>query len=91
MLENFYLDEHVRYVLTVYPVAVLWLAGSVSQSDQPGSYIYDFSGMHPAFSVPPLSSDFCDQVTCVVWRSPPHSQGLEITITADLNSCSPLA
>ncbi|XP_059901220.1 uncharacterized protein LOC132452557 [Gadus macrocephalus] len=43
LLENFYLDEHVRYVLTVYPVTILWLAGSVTQSALPGNYIYDFS------------------------------------------------
>ncbi|KAJ3611044.1 hypothetical protein NHX12_021060 [Muraenolepis orangiensis] len=29
LLENFYLDEHVRYVLTGYPVVILWLSGSI--------------------------------------------------------------
>ena len=62
-MENFYLDEHVRYVLTVYPVTILWLAGSVTQSALPGNYIYDFSGKHPAF--PSLNDEFCNEVTGV--------------------------
>jgi len=55
LLENLYLDEHVRYVLTVYPVVVLWLVGSVTESISPGSHIHVFAGTRTA-----LGSGFND-------------------------------
>lgn len=44
LLENFWLDKHVRYILTTHPVVVLWLAGTLSNSDSPGSQVYIFTG-----------------------------------------------
>ncbi|KAM6970853.1 uncharacterized protein LKV04_016587 isoform 2-T2 [Tautogolabrus adspersus] len=42
LLENFYLDEHVRYIVTIYPVVILWLTGILSNSSSPESSIYIF-------------------------------------------------
>lgn len=44
LLENFYLDEHVRYIVTIYPVVILWFSGSLSNSDSPQSRSYIFAG-----------------------------------------------
>lgn len=44
LLENFYLDEHVRYIVTIYPVVILWLTGTLSNSISPESDIYIFAG-----------------------------------------------
>lgn len=44
LLENFYLDEHVRYIVTIYPVVILWLTGILSNSDYPESPVYIFAG-----------------------------------------------
>ncbi|XP_034562598.1 uncharacterized protein LOC117829143 [Notolabrus celidotus] len=32
-LENFYLDKHVRYIVTTYPVVFLWLTGVLTNSN----------------------------------------------------------
>lgn len=44
LLENFYLDEHVRYIVTIYPVVILWLFGTLNNSSSPESQIYIFEG-----------------------------------------------
>lgn len=45
LLENFYLDQHVRYIVTIYPVVILWLTGTLSCSSSPGDQIYIFAGI----------------------------------------------
>lgn len=49
LLENFWLDKHVRYIVATHPVVILWLAGTLSNSDSPGSQVYIFTGSfwHP--------------------------------------------
>lgn len=49
LLENFWLDKHMRYIVTTHPVVILWLAGTLSNSDSPGSQVYIFTGSvwHP--------------------------------------------
>lgn len=44
LLENFHLDKHVRYIVTVYPVVMLWMSGVLSNSSSHGSTVYIFSG-----------------------------------------------
>lgn len=44
LLENFYLDEHVHYIVTIYPVVILWLTGIMSNSASPEHHIYIFAG-----------------------------------------------
>ncbi|AWP20515.1 Hypothetical protein SMAX5B_004663, partial [Scophthalmus maximus] len=43
LLENFYFDEHVRYIVTIYPVVILWLTGILNNSSSPESPIYIFA------------------------------------------------
>ncbi|XP_020507725.2 uncharacterized protein [Labrus bergylta] len=50
LLENFYLDEHVRYIVTIYPVVILWLTGILSNSSSPESSIYIFVALILAIS-----------------------------------------
>lgn len=45
LLENFYLDKHVRYVVAIYPVVILWLSGTLSNSDSPEGEVYIFAGI----------------------------------------------
>ncbi|KAK7881774.1 hypothetical protein WMY93_030183 [Mugilogobius chulae] len=33
LFENFYFDEHVRYIFTIYPVIMLWLSGNIDNLD----------------------------------------------------------
>ena len=44
LLENFHLDKHVRYIVTVYPVVMLWMSGILSNSSSHGTSVYIFSG-----------------------------------------------
>ena len=44
LLENFHLDKHVRYIVTVYPVVMLWMSGVLSNSSSHGTSVYIFSG-----------------------------------------------
>lgn len=44
LLENFYIDEHMRYIVTTYPVVILFLAGTLSNSGSSESFIYTFEG-----------------------------------------------
>lgn len=43
-MENFYLDEHVRYILFIYPVVILWLSGMLSNSDISDNQVFIFAG-----------------------------------------------
>ncbi|CAK6969311.1 uncharacterized protein LOC118322108 [Scomber scombrus] len=45
LFENFYFDKHVRYIMTFYPVVILWLTGTLSNSATPESATYIFEGM----------------------------------------------
>lgn len=44
LCENFWLDKHVRYIVVPYPVVILWLVGTLSYSDSPGSQVFIFVG-----------------------------------------------
>lgn len=47
LLENFCLDEHVRYILIIYPVVITCLAGVLSNSDISDSEVFIFAGIAP--------------------------------------------
>lgn len=47
LLENFCLDEHVRYILFIYPVVIVWFAGVLSNSDTSDSKVFIFAGRPP--------------------------------------------
>ncbi|XP_040023823.1 uncharacterized protein LOC120812079 [Gasterosteus aculeatus] len=70
LLENFYLDEHVRYIVTIYPVVILWLTGILSNSDYPESPVYIFAAFILAISC----MVFVARVAMVTWRH--HKQPL---------------
>ncbi|CAJ1082042.1 uncharacterized protein LOC120812079 [Xyrichtys novacula] len=70
LLENFYLDKHVRYIVTIYPVVILWLAGVLDNSNSPTSPIYIFVASILAFSC----VMFVTRVALVTWRH--HKQPL---------------
>lgn len=61
LLENFYFDEHVRYIVTIYPVVILWLTGILNNSSSPESPIYIFAGTVWHFSTF-LRFGLCDQL-----------------------------
>lgn len=42
--ENFWLEKHVRYVVVIYPVVILWLLGTLSYSNSPDSPVCIFVG-----------------------------------------------
>ncbi|XP_047424504.1 uncharacterized protein LOC124995836 [Mugil cephalus] len=65
LLENFYLDKHVRYIVTIYPVVILWLAGILcnSQSSE-SSYMYIFTASILAIS----SVAFLVRIALVTWK-----------------------
>lgn len=44
LLENFYLDEHVRYIVTIYPVAIVWLTGALTNFGTTEHHVYIFTG-----------------------------------------------
>lgn len=44
-MENFYLDEHVRYILFIYPVVIIWLFGVLNNSDTSDTDVYIFGGI----------------------------------------------
>lgn len=46
-MENFCLDEHMRYILLIYPVVIVWLAGVLSNSDTSDSEVWIFAGRPP--------------------------------------------
>ncbi|XP_054479233.1 uncharacterized protein LOC129110976 [Anoplopoma fimbria] len=64
LLENFYLDEHVRYIVTIYPVVILWLTGSLSNSGSPGSQVY----ITAAFIMATSCIVFVARIALVIWK-----------------------
>lgn len=44
LLENFCLDEHVRYIVTIYPVVIVWLTGILDNASSLESHIFVFTG-----------------------------------------------
>ncbi|XP_071342006.1 uncharacterized protein [Trachinotus anak] len=70
LFENFYLDEHVRYIVTIYPVVILWLAGTLSNSNSPESYIHVFAAVILAVSC----FIFGARIVLVAWKH--HKQPL---------------
>ncbi|XP_010739180.2 uncharacterized protein LOC104926917 [Larimichthys crocea] len=64
LLENFYLDEHVRYIVTIYPVVILWFSGSLSNSDSPQSRSYIFAAVILAISC----AMFVARIALVTWK-----------------------
>ncbi|XP_017157328.1 uncharacterized protein LOC108165700 [Poecilia reticulata] len=40
LLENFYLDEHMRYTAAIYPVVILWLTGILDNNASPVTNLY---------------------------------------------------
>ncbi|XP_023181782.1 uncharacterized protein LOC111606182 isoform X1 [Xiphophorus maculatus] len=40
LLENFYLDKHLRYTVTIYPLVILWLTGILDNNASPGTNLY---------------------------------------------------
>ncbi|KAJ4923501.1 hypothetical protein JOQ06_014189 [Pogonophryne albipinna] len=64
LLENFYVDEHVRYIVTIYPVVILWLTGTLENSATTQSDIYIFEAVILAISCIMLVA----RITLVVWK-----------------------
>ncbi|KAG7526756.1 hypothetical protein JOB18_044775 [Solea senegalensis] len=64
LLENFYLDEHVRYIVTIYPVVILWLSGVLDNSTSPKSPMYIFAALILAISC----MMFVARITLITWR-----------------------
>ncbi|XP_035509973.1 uncharacterized protein LOC118322406 [Morone saxatilis] len=86
LLENFYLDKHVRYIVTIYPVVILWLTGTLSNSSSPDSPIYIFAAWILAISC----AMFVARISLVTWRhhkrplyntSAPTMSPVEISLT----------
>lgn len=86
LLENFYLDEHVRYVVTIYPVVILWLTGTLSNSDSTKTPMYFFAALILAISC----VLFVVRIVLVTWRhhkrplykdSEPSLSPVEIALT----------
>ncbi|XP_058481680.1 uncharacterized protein LOC131456969 [Solea solea] len=64
LLENFYLDEHVRYIVTIYPVVILWLSGILDNSTSPKSPMYIFAALILAISC----MMFAVRIALITWR-----------------------
>ncbi|XP_068566017.1 uncharacterized protein [Cebidichthys violaceus] len=86
LLENFYLDEHVRYIVTIYPVVILWLTGTLSNSGSPESQAYIFAAFILAISW----IIFVARIALVAWKnhkrplysdSRPNMSPVEIALT----------
>ncbi|XP_044032776.1 uncharacterized protein LOC122866761 [Siniperca chuatsi] len=86
LLENFYFDEHVRYIVTIYPVVILWLTGTLSNSGSPESGIYIFAALILAISC----IMFVARIALVTWKhhkrplysdSGPSMSPVEIALT----------
>ncbi|XP_061569309.1 uncharacterized protein LOC133423179 [Cololabis saira] len=63
LLENFYLDKQVRYIVTIYPVVILWLAGILENSSS-NSHMYIFTVLTLAISC----VMFVVRIALVTWR-----------------------
>ncbi|KAK2886559.1 hypothetical protein Q8A73_020505 [Channa argus] len=86
LLENFYLDEHVRYIVTIYPVVILWLTGTLDNSGAPESHIYIFAAIILAISC----IVFAARIALITWKhckrplytdNGPNMSPLEIALT----------
>ncbi|KAF1373094.1 hypothetical protein PFLUV_G00256750 [Perca fluviatilis] len=86
LLENFYLDKHVRYILTVYPVVILWLTGTLSNSGTPECHVNIFTASILAISC----IMFGARIALVTWKhrkrplyndSGPNMSPVEIALT----------
>ncbi|XP_018550831.1 uncharacterized protein LOC108896276 isoform X2 [Lates calcarifer] len=86
LLENFYFDKHVRYIVTIYPVVILWLTGTLSNSGSPESHIYIFAAVVLAISC----IMFVARIALVTWKhykqplykdSGPSMSPIEIALT----------
>ncbi|KAK1884799.1 NAD kinase [Dissostichus eleginoides] len=64
VVANFYVDEHVRYIVTIYPVVILWLTGTLDNSATAKSDIYIFEAVILAISCIMLVA----RITLVVWK-----------------------
>ncbi|XP_020568390.1 uncharacterized protein LOC105356692 isoform X2 [Oryzias latipes] len=64
LLENFYFVDEVRYIVTIYPVVIYWLAGSLTNSRFPGNQVYIFAAAILGISC----IMFVARLTLVVWR-----------------------
>ncbi|KAM9712505.1 uncharacterized protein ACNS7B_023037 isoform 2-T2 [Menidia menidia] len=64
LLENFYLDKHVRYIVTIYPVVILWLGGILSNYKCFDCSIYIFSALILVISC----IMFVVRMTIITWR-----------------------
>ncbi|XP_036935540.1 uncharacterized protein LOC119008915 [Acanthopagrus latus] len=64
LLENFHLDKHVRYIVTVYPVVMLWMSGILSNSSSHGTSVYIFSACIMAIT----TCLFVARIALVTWR-----------------------
>ncbi|XP_034036496.1 uncharacterized protein LOC117519271 [Thalassophryne amazonica] len=64
LLENFWLDNDVRYVLTIYPVVVLWLTATLQNSTSSGGHVYIFA----AFILAVSCILFVVRIALVTWR-----------------------
>ncbi|KAJ8419161.1 hypothetical protein AAFF_G00006600 [Aldrovandia affinis] len=66
VLENFILDSHVRYILTVYPVVILALSGNMSKNFKAASP--SNNGIFTAVLLSVACTLFTVRLALVVWR-----------------------
>ncbi|KAK6299942.1 hypothetical protein J4Q44_G00299750 [Coregonus suidteri] len=64
VIENWYLDKHMRYILTVYPVVILVLSASVANPATPGTHIDIMSAVILAIT----SVIFIVRIIMVLWK-----------------------
>ncbi|XP_043960296.1 uncharacterized protein LOC122824124 [Gambusia affinis] len=70
LLENFYLDEHLRYTVTIYPVVTVWLTGILDNNVSPGTNLHIFEALILVIACVLLVV----RIILVVWRH--HKQPL---------------
>ncbi|XP_072307463.1 uncharacterized protein [Eucyclogobius newberryi] len=85
LFENFYFDEHVRYIFTTYPVVILWLSANIAILS-PGTHNFFFG----VFILITVSLLFLAHVVLVSWKhhkrplytdSEPSMSPVEIALT----------
>ncbi|KAM3593858.1 uncharacterized protein V6R79_023636 [Siganus canaliculatus] len=64
LLENFCLDEHVRYIVTIYPVVILWLTGTLFNMDSHENHSFIFAGIILAL----CSIMFVVRIALIIWN-----------------------
>ncbi|XP_035811476.2 uncharacterized protein LOC118471365 [Amphiprion ocellaris] len=64
LLENFYFDEHVRYIVTIYPVVIIWQTGILNNSASPNSDMFIFAALILAISC----IVFVAHIALVTWK-----------------------